>query len=462
MIQTSVIQNSVLIGQALCQTIDAICQNCVIPVMTVGNHSPAYHFPNLPEPTAKYEQSDREPVCFWPQFDWHVLFAKAMAEVNDKLGFICVRPDERATEIIGFQLTDSVLMMHFPSKIYEKFQGALYIEESPDLCSFLYGICQTQSPPVVIVPAIGSAFSRKLLSTINPVIRHGLLIGQAHGDLPPLFSKQLLADLRHTGNIRGKLRYVKHLSWRLFNVEKEKALYGKIAHLWVPTGQSREHWAEFTRCPISLTTSGYDADFWKPSDKFQARKQLNLPNDLPVILSSSVLIPKKRLDDLIRASAIVRGKIGNLRLIISGYGEKSERQRLLEITRQANMQDCTLFTGYVTDVQLLTYYNAADVFVHLSAVEGGPTSCEIALGTNLPVVMTPVGSAGEFIQKFSLGKFFPVGDVAACANQIIETLQTRNPPVTADAAREMLSWQSRAPKMAADIENVWQKSQAKC
>jgi glycosyltransferase involved in cell wall biosynthesis len=204
-----------------------------------------------------------------------------------------------------------------------------------------------------------------------------------------------------------------------------------------------------------LTSGGYDSDFWKPGDKTQARRNLNLPLDVPIILSSSVLIPKKRLDDLIKAAAIVKEKVGNLQLIISGYGESSEKQRLLQITSQTNMQDYVIFTDYVTDSQLLSYYHAADVFVHLSEKEGGPTSCKQALATNIPVVMTPVGSVGKWIQESGMGRLFPVGDISACAKEILNVLQAQKHPDTTEFAYKLWSWDARGTTMAKDIEQLW-------
>lgn len=94
-----------------------------IPVIISLNHSPAYQFPNLPEPVAKFKQDNNRDVCFWPQFDWHVMFARAISKADERIGFICIRPDERAEEPVSYRLDKSILMVHFPSTMIKRISG---------------------------------------------------------------------------------------------------------------------------------------------------------------------------------------------------------------------------------------------------------------------------------------------------------------------------------------------------
>jgi glycosyltransferase involved in cell wall biosynthesis len=450
--------NNILTGQSLFDAIETIHVNYEIPVISVGSHSPAYHFPNLPEPLARYGRTGSKPVCFWPQFDWHVLFARSMGKASEKLGFVCVRPDERAIEPVGYRLEDNLLMVHFPSLMIQRFEGANCIEKSDSLYSFLNNACKLSPVFTFIVMAPGSRFGRKILSAVNDVVHPGLLFAHALGDVPRIYSKPMLVQLVRRPNLKDKLRFVKQLGIRLINRGKEIKLYEKISHLWAPTGESRDHWKENTNCSITLTSGGYDSNIWKPGDKIGARKYLELPVDIPVILSSSVIIPKKRLHELIKAVSLVKKEVGDLRLIINGYGEVSEKKKLKNLVGQLNLNKYVVFTDYVSESDLVQYYQAADVFVHLSAVEGGPASCKQALATNTPVVMTLVGSVGKWIRESGMGRLFPVGDIAACAKKIIKTLKSEERPVTIDFAYELWSWDARGKMMATDIEEKWRKA----
>jgi len=450
--------DNILTGRYLSETIKSIHADYEIPVISVGSHSPAYHFPNLPEPLAKYERRGSDHVCFWPQFDWHVLFARSMGKAGKKLGFVCVRPDERAIEPVGYRLEDNLLMVHFPSLMIQRFEGANCIEESDSLHSFLSNTCNLSPAFTVIVMAPGSRFGRGILSVVNDVVHPGLFFAHALGDVPRIYSKPMLVQLFRRPNLKDKLRFVKQLGIRLINRRKEIKLYKKISHLWVPTEESRDHWKENTNCSITLTSGGYDSNVWKPGDRINARKHHGLPVDIPVILSSSVIIPKKRLDELIKAVSLVKKEAGDLRLIINGYGEMSEKEKLKNLVGRLNLNKYVIFTDYVSESDLVQYYRAADVFVHLSAVEGGPASCKQALATNTPVVMTSVGSVGKWIQESGMGRLFPVGDIAACAKEIIKTLKSEDRLATSDFAYKLWSWDTRGKMMAVDIEEKWRKA----
>lgn len=451
--------DNIFIGQNLRDAIEAIRLNYEIPIISVGNHSPAYHFPDLPEPEAKFEQKGKEPVCFWPQFDWHVMFAKAIAKADNRIGFICVRPDERAKQLVCYRFDKNILMVHFPSLITRRISGAYCIEKSDSLINFLCSTLKKRNF-LLILMGIGSSFSRNILHCLlsNPHINVPIM-GYAAGDIPAIHSKTMLANLLYGNGLKDRMRFVKQAFLRAIKIRKEKHLYKALSHLWTPTTTSKEHWKEVVDCHISFAPGGYgyDESLWEPGDKMKARKELNLRIDVPAILSSSVLIPKKKIGDLIRACAIVKRDIGDLKLVISGYGEHSEKQKLREIASRSNIEQHIIFTDYVTEKNLILYYQASDVFVHLSEVEGGPGSAMQALVTNTPLVMTPVGCVGELLEISNLGSTFPVGDVSCCAQKIIETIKLDRDIETSQIAKKLYSWEARGTSMAKDIEALWLK-----
>jgi glycosyltransferase involved in cell wall biosynthesis len=444
--------DNILTGMALKESLNAIKHNHRVPLIHVGRHSPAYHFPNLPAPTAIFHQKHNPPVCFWPQFDWHLLFARAMGAAHPDLGGICLRPDERAEEPVGWQISDNLISVHFPSTVHKRLAGADGVEDSPDLAACLKELYQGPPFPWTVFMAPGMDFTRGLMAEARAWIPPGHLLAQALGDTPPLFSGPKLKSLLVTGQFRDKIRFIKHFSNRLLHQKRERVLYRAIDLLWVPTEESRRHWQELVNCPVAFTSGGYDAEVWHPGDKGQARRTLGFKEEEIIILSNCVLIPKKKLDDLLQAVSLIKEK-KDVKLIVSGYGENSEKERLEHLTKNLNLKDRVIFTGYVEEDRLVLFYQAADVFVHLSAAEGGPTSCKQALAANLPVVMTPVGSVGKFIQKTGLGKLFPVGDIASCAQAIMEVLDQKDNPNTSEPARDLWSWEARGQQMVADLLN---------
>lgn len=437
---------------SLKEVVIAILHDYKTSVISVGSHSPAYHFPDLPKPDAIFNQENAEPVCFWLKFDWHVMFAKAMSGADENLGFICLRPDERAKEPVGWKIRNNLLTIHCPSIVVKRMRGADCIEDSKSLLEYLEEIYKMSPTSLAIVMAPGSNFGRKVIKSANVFVPDGNLLAHALGDTPPFFSRSKLKGLLFNTKARDKLRFLKHLSIRIINQGKERNRYRKVSLLWVPTEESRKQWREFIDCSTAFTSGGYDAEVWCPGNKLRACQLLGLKDKETLILSNCVLIPKKRLDDLIHAVNLVRGK-QDVKLIISGYGEESERKRLEVLVDRLDMRKEVIFAGYVTEEELVRLYQAADVFVHLSAAEGGPSSCKQALAVNLPVVMTPVGSVGKWIEKTGMGKIFPVGDIESCAKSILETLGNDKILETSSFAKELWSWEAIGIRMARDLMN---------
>jgi glycosyltransferase involved in cell wall biosynthesis len=437
-------------GARLRDRAESMLAGSPLPLLFVGSHSPAYHFPDLPDPVSSFGPSGAGRVCLWPEFDWHYMFAAAVAAQDERISCVCVRPDERATEPVGWLMREDVLAVHCPSKMMQRLSGASCLEDPQAVLRFIDGLCPGAQRPWIVILAPAGIFGRAVLRHLRSRSPREKLVGLALGDVPPLFSRDRLGRMLSGGGARGKARWVKHGVARLWKGRSERELYSSLGFLWTCTQENAGHWGEFVSCPVGASSGGYRAEGWEPGDKAEARRGLGWDPAEQVVLSNCVIIPKKRLDDLIRAVRMVRDS-RPVRLVLSGYGEGEERERLGRLAAGLGMGDRTLFTGYVPDEKLLQMYRASDVFVHLSAVEGGPASCMQALAVNLPVVMTPVGVVGKWIAETGMGRLFPVGDVEACARCIGEALAEKDPPVTAAAARAMWSWEAIGAKIAGGL-----------
>ncbi len=83
----------------------------------------------------------------------------------------------------------------------------------------------------------------------------------------------------------------------------------------------------------------------------------------PVVLFVSRLHPKKRLDVLIEAAARLRDDGLACRFLIAGTGESDYEQQLRDLVQQRDLGDCVYFLGFVSGLEKLSLYEAADVFV---------------------------------------------------------------------------------------------------
>lgn len=108
-----------------------------------------------------------------------------------------------------------------------------------------------------------------------------------------------------------------------------------------------------------------DLDAWR--DRFQLNPAAPDPRKFTV-LSVCRFYPRKRLDVLLRAVALLRGRIPELEVRIVGNGP--ERGRLHRMTCELGIERFITWVGDVSSAQLAREYNRADVFCLPSVQEG--------------------------------------------------------------------------------------------
>lgn len=117
----------------------------------------------------------------------------------------------------------------------------------------------------------------------------------------------------------------------------------------------------------------------------------------------------KNIGMQIRAFARLAKESPNARLRIVGDGV--ERRNLQLITFNLQLDDKVVFEGRQNDVW--RFYQKADAFLLTSDFEGWGVVVTEAACFGLPIIMTDVGLAGEFIKNGENGIVIPVDDEAA-------------------------------------------------
>ena len=121
------------------------------------------------------------------------------------------------------------------------------------------------------------------------------------------------------------------------------------------------------------------------------RRDLGIPEGAPVIGAVSRLVPDKRLDLLVRATA----RLDGVRCLIAGSGPELESlQRLASGLGVADRVTLLGHRGPVGDV-----LSALDLFVVTSRVEGMSNAMLEALAAGVPVVSTPVSGATDALDR---------------------------------------------------------------
>jgi glycosyltransferase involved in cell wall biosynthesis len=169
---------------------------------------------------------------------------------------------------------------------------------------------------------------------------------------------------------------------------------------------------------ITIVPCGVDPRELTPGSTAAARARLNLPSDLPIVLQLGRLVPRKGVDDVIRAMGCLVSEEGiRARLLVVGGATRvpdpdadPELRRLMSVAEASGVSDLVTFVGSRRRDELADYYRAADVFVSTPWYEPfGITPLEsMACGT--PVIGSAVGGIKWTVVDGRTGLLVPPRD----------------------------------------------------
>jgi D-inositol-3-phosphate glycosyltransferase len=218
---------------------------------------------------------------------------------------------------------------------------------------------------------------------------------------------------------------------------------------------------------IAVIPCGFASDeFWPIAPRF-ARRALGLPSDVPVLLSVGRLVPRKGVDNIIRALGVLVRRLGVPAelLVVGGNSDIPDCQATPEISRlrsiaaEAGVADRVTFTGRRSRELLKLYYSAADVFVTTPWYEPfGMTPVE-AMACGTPVVGARVGGIQYSVLDGATGYLVPPNDPVALAerlNQICcsRRLAERLSSGAVRRAHTLFRWERVARSLAALYADV--------
>ena len=129
-----------------------------------------------------------------------------------------------------------------------------------------------------------------------------------------------------------------------------------------PTAQAARCVGGHARLPPVVTVPpGVDVDRFQPLgelERKEARRRLGLPDDAPLVVGVSRLVPRKGFDVVLRAVAQLADRLPGLTLAVAGKGR--DRPRLEREARRAGAP--VRFLGSVPDDQLPALIGCADAF----------------------------------------------------------------------------------------------------
>ncbi|HEX7425327.1 MAG TPA: glycosyltransferase [Terriglobales bacterium] len=164
------------------------------------------------------------------------------------------------------------------------------------------------------------------------------------------------------------------------------------------------------------------------------------------------LVPMKGFQNLIRAIALVRNTIPQVRLEIAGSGP--EEHALRAEAQEARVSDCVHLLGWQPDLPAVL--SRWEVYAQPSLAEPFGIAAVEASAAGLPVIGTTGTGLEEVVEHGKTGLLVPPADSAALANAIIALLNDRPRRLRMGAAgRQRVAERFAVARMAREIEGVY-------
>ena len=177
--------------------------------------------------------------------------------------------------------------------------------------------------------------------------------------------------------------------------------------------------SEFDTKKVMLNL-GYDPDeyFFNEQDRQSVRKELGFKENEIVIITSTRINKRKKLEQIIELISSLNNKGLNVSYILVGFlGDNYETELKTFIEKQSapNKFKCYPF---LNAKEIRKLYCAADTGIWLKAA----ISIQEAMGTGLPVILEDKPSVNHLIKHGENGWFFKKGTLAETIEKAVNTL----------------------------------------
>jgi glycosyltransferase involved in cell wall biosynthesis len=164
-----------------------------------------------------------------------------------------------------------------------------------------------------------------------------------------------------------------------------------------------------------------------------ARVELAINPEDPLIVCVGILHPAKGQDVLLQAAARLKNSFPSLKILIIGAplrdAEKDYKRKLETMTSELGLAGNIIFTGFREDA--LDLVDGADVFVHAAVYpEPFPRSLLEALSLRKAVVATRTGGIPEIVEDGRTGLLVEPSDPSSLAEAVSVLLKDRQKAIS--------------------------------
>jgi glycosyltransferase involved in cell wall biosynthesis len=178
--------------------------------------------------------------------------------------------------------------------------------------------------------------------------------------------------------------------------------------------------AGYSRRKLVHIPNGFDLGRFKPDPvaRAEVRRELGLPEGVPLVGHAARYHPDKGHATLIAAAAMVSRTLSSSRFVLCGDGVTWENAELVGQLKEAGLVSAVHLLGQRTDVERV--FAAVDVACLSSRTESFPLAAAEAMACGVPCVSTDCGDVRAILG--GTGSVVPVGDAPALAQALLAQL----------------------------------------
>ncbi len=207
---------------------------------------------------------------------------------------------------------------------------------------------------------------------------------------------------------------------------------------------------------VTVTLLAADANLARP----ESIERLGIGGDF--LLNVGNVYPYKNLGLAVRALKLLEADYPDLKLVSTSKPDYF-RERLEKLAEELGVRDRVIFTGFVTEGELVTLYRQAKMYVYPSLTEGFGLQMLESMALGLPVVASRASClpeiGGEAAEYFDPAE---VEDLGRAISSLLKYKRKRNELRRAGLERARLfSWQRTATQTLAVYEQAAERDAAR-
>lgn len=216
--------------------------------------------------------------------------------------------------------------------------------------------------------------------------------------------------------IKHRVRFVAPIFKKIFT---KADFVQTISHYLARFARSMDYKGELEVVPNAVDVAHFSQGY-REDELVMLKKKVNKQTGDIFLITTSRLVKKNAVDDVIRALSLLDDKV---KFLVLGVGP--DEQALRTLARDLHIEHRVHFLGQVSHADMPKYLKISDIFIRPSRSEGLGNSFLEAMAAELPVLATQVGGIPDFLfdqeknpEQEPTGYFCEVDNPESIAQQV--------------------------------------------